>query len=239
MQLGPNLRAARTRRGLTIAELAAASGLSKGFLSQVEHDKTSPSLDTLERLAAALDVTVVDLLRGAEAPPAPYVVAGALHPADDGTPRGPGGAGRVRLLGDRLAPLPGVTVREISPPGGGLRSFVVLLPPGGTLGEPGHQHAGDESLVVLSGSLEAEQAGVSVRLAAGDALTWTSGQRHRLLNRSPEPARLLITLTAPASLGAAGVLGSPAPRPTSAPPAARPLRLVQMRAERARRALGT
>src|SRR5436190_14713831 len=88
MQLGPQLRSARRRRGMSLAGLAAASGLSKGFVSQVENDKTSPSLDTLVRLAAALDLTVVDLLRGAAAPaPPPYHVPGALEAAATAAPR--------------------------------------------------------------------------------------------------------------------------------------------------------
>ena len=69
-------------------------------------------------------------------------------------------------------------------------------------------------------------------LATGDALTWTVGQPHRLLNRSPAPARVLVTLLAPATLGAGGIVGPPAPSATPAPPAGRPLRLVQMRAAR-------
>ncbi|HMA36194.1 MAG TPA: helix-turn-helix domain-containing protein [Chloroflexia bacterium] len=230
MELGPHLRAARTRRGLTIAELAAAAGLSKGFVSQVENDKTSPSLDTLERLAAALDLAVVDLLRGiGEPPPAPYVVPGALL-GEEAVPA------RRRPAGGRLilaAPAPALpAVREISAPGALVRSFVVQLPPGTALGAPGHHHDGEESLVVLRGVVEAEQAGTRTRLAAGDALTWTAGQPHRLLNRSPEAARLLITLLAPATLGPAGVVGSPTPRPTPPLPEARPLRLIQMRAAR-------
>jgi transcriptional regulator with XRE-family HTH domain/mannose-6-phosphate isomerase-like protein (cupin superfamily) len=236
MRLGPNLRAARTRRGLTVAELAQAGGLSKGFVSQVENDKTSPSLDTLERLAAALDITVVDLLRGADdAPPAPHVVPGALEtPEPPGPVRRVGQPGRLLAAGPVEPALP--AVREISPPGAVLRSFVIDLPPGTAVGEPGHRHEGDESLVVLSGALDAEQAGETIHLAVGDALTWTPGRRHRLLNRRPDPARVLVTLVAPATLGAVGVLGSPAPRPVAAPPELRPLRLVQMRAERARRA---
>jgi hypothetical protein len=89
---------------------------------------------------------------------------------------------------------------------------------------------------VLSGVLDAEQAGETIHLAAGDALTWTPGGRHRLLNRRPDPARVLVTLVAPATMGPVGVLGSPAPRRVAAPPDLRPLRLVQMRADRARRA---
>ncbi|MGI8588049.1 MAG: helix-turn-helix domain-containing protein [Chloroflexia bacterium] len=233
MQLGPNLRAARTRRGMTLAALAAASGLSKGFISQVENDKTSPSLDTLERLAAALGVTVVDLLRSAgEPPPAPHVVSGALLGED--TPPVGGRPSQGRLLAVPVR-LPAASVREISPPGASLRSFVVEMPPGTTLGELSHQHQGDESLVVLLGSLDADQDGRPVHLREGDSLSWTPGARHRLLNRGHAHARLLITLAAPATLGAPGLLGSPKPRPAARPPEARPLRLVQMRAARTAR----
>ncbi|HUS15403.1 MAG TPA: helix-turn-helix domain-containing protein [Chloroflexia bacterium] len=242
MQLGPNLRAARLRRGMTLADLAAAGGLSKGFVSQVENDKTSPSLDTLERLAAALDVAVVDLLRGAgEPPPSPHHVPGALLAALSAAVR--------RQPQDRAGLVSGVTmpslvptVREISPPGAVLRSFVVALPPGTTLGEPGHQHGGEETLVVVHGALLAEQAGALEPLRTGDALTWTPGQPHRLLNRSPEPARVLVTLMAPASLGALGVVGSPAARAETQPAQpgqGRALRLVQMRAARERPSPGS
>jgi transcriptional regulator with XRE-family HTH domain/mannose-6-phosphate isomerase-like protein (cupin superfamily) len=230
MQLGPVLRLERRKRGLTLAELAAASGLSKGFVSQIENDKTSPSLDTLERLAGALDLRVVDLLRGAADPaPAPHVAPRALEPTDPAAPRH---AGPRRLL-DPPAPPTGPSVREVSPPGALLRSFVVELPPGATLGEPGHQHAGEESVAMLAGIVDADQAGGVTRLYRGDVLAWTPGQPHRLLNRSPEPARLLITLVAPAALGALGVVGSPR-RGVAAPPPERSLRLVQMRAARDR-----
>ncbi len=232
MQLGLQLRAARTGRGLTIAELAAASGLSKGFVSQVENDRTSPSLDTLERLATALGLTVVDLLRGATAAPVgPYVVPGALQPATV-PERRLGLVGRERLLpaGPVQAGVP--AVREISPPGAALRSFVVDLPPGTALGERDHRHEGSESLVVLGGYVSAEQDGDPTPLTAGDALTWTPGSAHRLLNRHPDAARLLITLTAPATLGAGGLVGPATPRRVAAPPPVRPLRLVAMRAAR-------
>jgi transcriptional regulator with XRE-family HTH domain/quercetin dioxygenase-like cupin family protein len=234
MQLGPALRAARTRRGWTVAELATACGLSKGFISQVENDRTSPSLDTLDRLAAALGLSVVDLLRGAAAPPAPHVIPGALAPE-------PGTGRRLRLVGrDRLLPpvpvqTDGPAIREISPPGAALRSYVVDLPPGSALGTPDHQHEGEESLVVLSGQVVAEQEGTATALGAGDALAWTPGRRHRLLNRAPDPARLLIHLSGPATLGARGVIGPPALRP-AALPSPGSLRLVAMRAARANKA---
>src|ERR687896_2177675 len=56
--VGARIRRRRTDRGLTLAAVAAATGLNVGYLSQVENDKASPSLETLAALATALDVPI-------------------------------------------------------------------------------------------------------------------------------------------------------------------------------------
>src|SRR6186997_1913462 len=78
MQLGRKIRDLRLRRGLTVQQLANASGLSKGFISQVENDRTSPSLATLRDLAAALATSVAYLV--VEEDQMPYVVRGHDRP---------------------------------------------------------------------------------------------------------------------------------------------------------------
>jgi ribosome-binding protein aMBF1 (putative translation factor) len=56
MNLGKRLADLRRKRGLATGELAARAKVTSGFISQLEHNKTSPSLTTLQRVAAALDV---------------------------------------------------------------------------------------------------------------------------------------------------------------------------------------
>src|SRR2546422_10709155 len=56
MNLGKRIRYMRQARGLTTVELAKRSRVTTGFISQLEHSKTVPSLQTLQRVAAALDV---------------------------------------------------------------------------------------------------------------------------------------------------------------------------------------
>lgn len=56
------LKQLRTERGLTLDQLAEVSGLSKGFLSQLETGARQPSTDTLRTLSQALDVTEADLI---------------------------------------------------------------------------------------------------------------------------------------------------------------------------------
>ncbi|WP_144793589.1 helix-turn-helix domain-containing protein [Microbacterium paludicola] len=56
--IGARLRAARTAQQMTIDQLAHASGLTKGFLSRVERDQTSPSVSNLVSLCDVLNIAV-------------------------------------------------------------------------------------------------------------------------------------------------------------------------------------
>jgi transcriptional regulator with XRE-family HTH domain len=57
------LRGERDRAGLTLAQLANVTGLSKTYLVRLENQPdANPSLDVLRRLADALDITIADLL---------------------------------------------------------------------------------------------------------------------------------------------------------------------------------
>jgi transcriptional regulator with XRE-family HTH domain len=62
MQVGRKVRDLRQRHGLTVQQLAEATGLSKGFISQLENNRTSPSLATLHALARALDISAAYLV---------------------------------------------------------------------------------------------------------------------------------------------------------------------------------
>ncbi|MFC7766001.1 helix-turn-helix domain-containing protein [Leucobacter soli] len=52
--IGAKLRASRQAQGLTLEQLATASGLTRGFISRVERDETVPSVPTLVQLCQAL-----------------------------------------------------------------------------------------------------------------------------------------------------------------------------------------
>lgn len=63
MNIGPKLKQLRIKQALTLEELASRSELTKGFLSQVERDLTSPSISTLEDILAALGTTLADFFK--------------------------------------------------------------------------------------------------------------------------------------------------------------------------------
>ena len=58
MNLGKKLRRMRQARGLTAVELAQRARVTTGFISQLEHSQTVPSLQTLQRIAAVLGVSL-------------------------------------------------------------------------------------------------------------------------------------------------------------------------------------
>ena len=62
--LGRRLRRLRDERGLILAEVSEASGVSISHINDLEHDRSAPSLATLVRLATAFDITTVEILRG-------------------------------------------------------------------------------------------------------------------------------------------------------------------------------
>src|SRR5262245_112504 len=62
MSLGKRIEDLRRKRGLTSRAVATGVQVTSSLISQIEHDKTSPSLDTLRRIAKALQVPLTYLL---------------------------------------------------------------------------------------------------------------------------------------------------------------------------------
>ena len=67
MSLGRIIRQRRLQLGLTQSELAGKE-LSKSFISQLERDRATPSLQTLNLIAGRLQTTASSLLAEAEGP---------------------------------------------------------------------------------------------------------------------------------------------------------------------------
>ena len=90
--IGNRIRVERLRRGLTVRGLARDAGVSASLISQIETDKSKPSVSTLYSITAALGLSLADLLDAAGAPTdaaategAP-VVAAVSNPVTSGLP---------------------------------------------------------------------------------------------------------------------------------------------------------
>ncbi|MCP4716618.1 MAG: helix-turn-helix domain-containing protein [Deltaproteobacteria bacterium] len=66
MKIGEKLKALRLEQGLSLEQLAVKVGVTRGFLSQVEKDKTSPSLSSLVKILGALEVRLGDFFQSVE-----------------------------------------------------------------------------------------------------------------------------------------------------------------------------
>jgi len=64
--LNDRLREVRRDRQLTLLQVAGATKLSVSYLSDLERGRTTPSLETLNRLASCYTLSTVDLLAGVE-----------------------------------------------------------------------------------------------------------------------------------------------------------------------------
>ena len=100
--LGRRIRAERTRRGMSVRGLARDIGVSPSLISQIETDKSQPSVSTLYAITTALDITIEELF---------------------GEPRGPGEEGQDLSAGEAresAAPSPrrlgGLAVHLPAPP---------------------------------------------------------------------------------------------------------------------------
>lgn len=69
MLIGQRIRQLREQKGFSQGDIENASGLLRCYISRVEHGHTVPSLETLERFAAALDVPLYRLFYLGEDPP--------------------------------------------------------------------------------------------------------------------------------------------------------------------------
>jgi transcriptional regulator with XRE-family HTH domain len=62
-RIGVRIRRIREQQQLTLTALAAKAGYTKGSLSKIEHGKVNVPVETLDRLADALGVSLEDLVR--------------------------------------------------------------------------------------------------------------------------------------------------------------------------------
>lgn len=180
--LGQRIRLVRTERSMTLADVARESGLSTGFLSQVENGVTNVSLGALYRIAGALRITAPELLaQGAE--PIVSVVRrneGPWRSADDADP-----PQLARML--TSTPRRRMEVREC------------IVPPG-FRSDPAWFHAGEEILHVLEGTVSVELEGHGLEtLEAGDTIVFEATVPHRWVGADCEARLLNIVVLPPSS----------------------------------------
>ena len=184
---GAALKAFRTERGLTLAELSQKTGLQPSTLSKIENGKIETTIDKLVRISAALGVNIADLFgspqaQADEAPPSRIrMITRAGEGKSVASPRAVYNYPAFDLLSKNLTPLI-VEVRARS-----LEEF-----------GPYHRHAGQEFVYVLEGELAFySDTYMPANLKQGDNVYFDSGMGHAYVAAGDKPCRILCVFTTP------------------------------------------
>ncbi|KRE55881.1 helix-turn-helix domain-containing protein [Paenibacillus sp. Soil750] len=172
MDIGSTIRVIRKRKNITIAQICEETGLSQGFMSQVETNKTSPSISTLENIAQALKVPLAYLLLKKEE----RMMVVRKEERSITT------SGSDNLKVEHLSSTKNV------------KMMVVEFPPGASTGDIPHAHEGEEVHVVIKGRIFAEQGEDAAEFGEGDSFSWNACTPHLVRNIGKETAIVLISI---------------------------------------------
>ena len=178
MEIGDKIRRIRLRRGLTQEELADRCELSKGFISLLERDLTSPSLDTLADILESLGTDLTSFFARTDDE---KIVFGEndIFVKEDAE----GIRGRIRWL------VPSAQKNRMEP------ILVEMAAGGETIEEDPHE--GEEFGYVLSGTVKLVIGDKAVRVKKDESFYFLPTAAHKLMNAGKTPCKVLWVSTPP------------------------------------------
>ncbi len=176
MQIGEKLKRQRILMGLTQEELADRTELSKGFISQLERDLTSPSISTLTDILQCLGMTLGEFF--SEEPEDPVVFGDEDYfVKEDETLKN-----TIEWI------IPNAQKHMMEP-------IRLTIAPGGST-YPDNPHEGEEFGYVLRGSVDIHLGNHTYRAKKGESFYYSSDKRHSLSSRS---GALILWVSSPPS----------------------------------------
>lgn len=172
--VGQQVRRLRRRAGISLRSLAAQSGFSPSFISQLENGKVSPSIASMGRIAGILGVGLADFFASsAAADGAQLVRARDRAPAESLWSKA-----RIEILA--------------AGSGHALQPMLIDLEPGGRNGKHPEAPGCEEFMFVLEGELIVTVGPDDLLVQRGDALIVRPREVRRYQNPGPGPARILV-----------------------------------------------
>ena len=170
MKIGERIRNLRQSSSLTQEELAERANLTKGFISQIERDLTSISLDSLNQILEALDENISDFFREASEEKIIY-----------------GGKDRVAIEKEKIEKfellVPGSTNRRLEP--------ILLTLRKGEATPKEKPHEGEEFGFVLRGRVNLRFGREILKLKKGECFYLSAEKEHGLHNSGSKEAVIL------------------------------------------------
>ena len=175
MELGTKIKRLRLQNNLTQEELADRCELTKGYISQLENELTSPSITTLEDILNALGTTFADFFKDEKEEKVVFTEAEFIEKVAD--------THKIEWL------VPNAQKNEMEP-------IRVTVEPHTTL-EEDVPHEGEEFGYVISGRVWLHIGQAAYCVKKGEVFYFTSDKPHRLENRTNEKAVVLWVASTP------------------------------------------
>jgi transcriptional regulator with XRE-family HTH domain len=177
MKIGERIRNLRQLSNLTQEELAERANLTKGFISQIERDLTSISLDSLVQILDALDEDISEFFRGT-------VEEKIVYRQEDRVAIEKEGVERFELM------IPGSTNRRLEP-------ILITLRQGQATPKE-RPHEGEEFGYVLQGTVNLRFGKEILKLKKGECFYIWTEKEHWLQNTSSEET-IVLWISSPPS----------------------------------------
>ena len=155
-QIGIRIKELRLALGLTQEELGDRCDLTKGYISQLENDLTSPSIDTLKSILDALGTSLYEFFKEEPEPQLVFTEQDYFHKNSEGY--------TVNWL------VPNSQKNEMEP-------ILMHLEPG-CRSDDDMPHEGEEFGFVLRGSIKLHHGSRVLRLKKGDSFYFVSDKKH-------------------------------------------------------------
>ena len=177
-EIGPRLRAIRTRLGLSQRQLAKASAVANATISQIESGSLNPTVGMLKKVLDGVPMSMSDFFADSF-----EYTEKIFYSADELLEIGEGGVS-YRQVGSHLHNRAIQLLQECYQPGAGTGKHAIT-------------HDGEECGIVLNGRLEVSVGDRSTVLGPGDAYYFKSNQPHHFRNAGREPCELISACSPP------------------------------------------
>ena len=175
MEIGKKIKRLRMLCNLTQKELADRCELTKGYISQLENELTSPSIQTLEDILNALGTTFAEFFRDEKEEKIVFTDSDFIEKIADGH--------KIEWL------VPNAQKNEMEP-------IRVTIDPHTSLSED-MPHEGEEFGYVISGRVHLHLGNNTQIVKKGEAFYFSAGKMHKLENRTAEKAVVLWVASPP------------------------------------------
>ena len=175
MELGTKIKRLRLQNNLTQEELADRCELTKGYISQLENELTSPSITTLEDILNALGTTFAEFFKDEKEEKVVFTEAEFIEKISD--------SHKIEWL------VPNAQKNEMEP------VLVDLMPKKST--EPDVPHEGEEFGFVLAGTVIVHLGNKKYKVNKGESFYYSASKEHYIENNTDRVAKFIWVATPP------------------------------------------